>query len=180
MTIYRLTGAMLLIMIWWLISHFEFVNPILLPPPDEVAKETINSLLSETFFNDLWLSTKRVLLAFGISVSLGIPFGIVLGRIVRLSNLFEFPIDFFRSLPATALYPLFMLFFGIGEKSILLLATFASFEIGKVENDIQSDIPGITSKHCWWSPNRNVSCADHHHCVGNVYWKYTRDWKAYL
>jgi len=38
----------------------------------------------------------------------------------------EFPVDFFRSLPVTALFPLFLLTFGIGDRSKIAMACAAT------------------------------------------------------
>jgi len=43
------------------------------------------------------------------------------GYFEKIYSMFEFIIDFFRSIPVTALFPLFMLFFGIGNLSKILL-----------------------------------------------------------
>lgn len=126
MKLLRLIGIVSLILVWWLISISGWIKPILLPPPQAVVIEVIHFVVSTDPLSDLFRSLLRILLAFALSILIGVPLGMILGYVKPLANLFEFPIDFFRSLPATALYPLFMLFFGVGDKSKLILVVFAS------------------------------------------------------
>jgi sulfonate transport system permease protein len=63
-----------------------------------------------------------------------VPLGVALGSNARVYRSVEFLIDFFRSTPASALIPLFILFFGISDVnkvaiagfSVLLIVTFNS------------------------------------------------------
>lgn len=126
MKFFGLVGTLILVLVWWLISTSGWINPMLLPPPQIVAIEVIRFIASAANLVDLWLSIQRILLAFALSIFVGVPLGMILGLVKPLASLFEFPIDFFRSLPATALYPLFMLFFGVGNESKLILVIFAS------------------------------------------------------
>jgi len=59
----------------------------------------------------------------------GLPLGLFLGRSEKTYQSFEFIIDFFRSTPATALFPLFLLIFGIGDESKIALAAFTAMLI---------------------------------------------------
>ena len=51
------------------------------------------------------------------------------GSSQRIYRSIEFLIDFFRSTPATALFPLFMIIFGLGELSKIAVAAFSAFLI---------------------------------------------------
>jgi sulfonate transport system permease protein len=70
-----------------------------------------------------------VAISFVVAVFLGWPIGLVLGMNRKVYKSCEFVIDFFRSTPATALFPLFLLIFGISDVSKIAAATFASFLI---------------------------------------------------
>ncbi len=61
------------------------------------------------------------------AVALGIPLGMLLGSSERLYRHVEGSIDFFRSIPATAMFPLFMIIFGVGDASKVMAAVFAAF-----------------------------------------------------
>ena len=121
-----LVGTLILLFVWWGISHSGWIKPILLPPPNAVLIEMSHFLTSPSILGDLWLSTERLLVTLSVSILVGVPVGILLGSFKWLADPFEFQIAFFRSLPATVLYPLFMVVFGVGELSVKTLIIFAS------------------------------------------------------
>jgi NitT/TauT family transport system permease protein len=64
-----------------------------------------------------------------VALVIGLPLGILLGASERTYRSSEFIIDFFRSIPATALFPLFLLVFGITDRSKIAAASFAALLI---------------------------------------------------
>jgi len=57
----------------------------------------------------------RMVLGFGLGAAIGIPIGLLMGRSDKVYRSLEFLVDFFRSIPVTALFPLFLVIFGIGD-----------------------------------------------------------------
>ena len=57
---------------------------------------------------------------------IAIPLGIVLGSSERLYRSVEFVIDFFRSTPASAMFPLFLVLFGVGDGTKISVAAFGA------------------------------------------------------
>ena len=57
---------------------------------------------------------------------IAIPLGIVLGSSERLYRSLEFVIDFFRSTPASAMFPLFLVLFGVGDETKISVAAFGA------------------------------------------------------
>ena len=56
-----------------------------------------------------------------------IVIGIVLGAKAAVYRSVEFIVDFFRSTPATAMFPLFLLLFGLGDLAKIAVAAFAAW-----------------------------------------------------
>ncbi len=50
----------------------------------------------------------------------------MLGSSDKLYRAVEFIIDFFRSTPASAMFPLFLVLFGVGEKTKIAVAAFGA------------------------------------------------------
>ncbi len=86
-------------------------------------------LLSGEIWPDIAATLCRTLLGFTLAASLAIPLGLLLGLSVRVYRALEVVVDFFRSLPSTALFPLFLLFFGIGNLAKVAVAVFVCFWI---------------------------------------------------
>jgi len=122
----HLIGPVLLIGIWYCAFVFSWVDQNLLPSPFSTLSETGANLVSGDLLNDFLFTFERVLYAFGIAAVLGVPIGIILGSKDEIYRSVEFLVDFFRSTPATAMFPLFLLLFGLGDFSKIAVAAFAA------------------------------------------------------
>jgi sulfonate transport system permease protein len=107
----------------WLGTHYV-ENVQLLPTYRSLAEETAFLLESGILLNSLAVSAGRVLLGFLLGGAFGVLLGIATGRATRAEYLAGPWVTFFRFTPALALLPLFVLWFGYGESSkVLLIAT---------------------------------------------------------
>ena len=120
-------GLAVVLLIWWIISALKIANPILLPPPDNTLMKFFALLFSAKAFPDIWATLYRTVLGFATASILGVVVGLIIGKYASIYKMFEIVIDFFRSLPATAMFPLFLLIFGIGSGSKIAIAFFISF-----------------------------------------------------
>lgn len=118
-------GTLIILVLWWIVTSLELIDRVLLPTPIETFISLWNALFSGDLLKDFGLTLYRSLYAFVIAVVIGIPVGIVLGSSERIYRSFEFLIDFFRSTPATAMFPLFLVVFGIGDFSKIAVSAFA-------------------------------------------------------
>jgi len=121
-----LTGPVLLLAIWWVAAQADLVSEKLLPGPVETLGALWTSLLSGDMMLDIGPTLLRTVYAFLIAAGIGIPIGIVLGSSPSLYRTMEVVIDFFRSTPVTAVFPLFLLIFGIGDAAKISVAAFAA------------------------------------------------------
>lgn len=126
---YLFLGPIIVLSLWIVVSIFKLANPLFLPSFFDVADSLSNLLSDKTIFSDFWTTLYRTLIGFFIAGVLGIPLGLLVGYYVKLYRSFEVVIDFFRSLPGTALFPLFLLIFGIGDGSKIATAVFVSLWI---------------------------------------------------
>lgn len=118
-------GTILLIVIWWVVTALQLIDQVLLPTPVDTFLALWEGIFQGDLIRDFGLTLYRSLYSFVIAALLGIPIGILLGANERLYRSFEFLIDFFRSTPATAMFPLFLVVFGIGDFSKVAVAAFA-------------------------------------------------------
>ncbi len=126
---YTIIGPLLLILIWAIIVHLQLVDKFFLPDPWTVIGRLFEVIWNGSILGDLFSTLERVVLAFVVSLIVGLPLGLWLGRSEKVYRSVEFIIDFFRSTPASALFPLFLLIFGITDKSKIAVAAFASMLI---------------------------------------------------
>ena len=122
-------GPVLLFGLWYAAGALGVLNPRLIPLPDAVFASTWTAITHGTMINDVLQTLSRVVLSFLIAAGIGVPIGIVIGSNERVYRSAEFLIDFFRSTPATAMFPLFMLLFGLGDEGKIALAAFSALLI---------------------------------------------------
>jgi ABC-type nitrate/sulfonate/bicarbonate transport system permease component len=116
---------LLLIAVWWGAVLAGTANPLFLPSPVEVLR-TLGLLIAKNEVTvDVLLTLARTIVGFLISCILGIGFGLAIGIDRRIYRYFEFIIDFTRSIPATALFPMFVLFFGVGNLAKVTVVVFS-------------------------------------------------------
>ena len=120
-------GPVLLIAIWWLAAKGGWVNKDLLPGPIETLRDTASNIWSGSMAKDFSRTLARVSCSIVIAIVAGVPIGIILGARASIYRSVEFNIDFFRSTPATALFPLFLLLFGLGDLTKVAVAAFAAW-----------------------------------------------------
>ncbi|MFG1239471.1 ABC transporter permease [Xanthobacter autotrophicus DSM 597] len=123
---YMAIGPLALFLIWYGVFAAGLVTPKLLPSPVRTLQaiwENMGAGLGQDFLYTL----ERTLHAFALAALLGVPLGIVVGASEKVYRSIEFLIDFFRSTPATAMFPLFMIIFGLGDFSKISVAAFAAF-----------------------------------------------------
>jgi NitT/TauT family transport system permease protein len=114
-----------ILLIWTMVSVTGFVDPLFLPTPWDVVKALFTGFISGQMANDLGATVLRSLAGFVLSAGIGIPLGLMIGRIPLLANATQPTIDFFRSIPATALFPIFLLVFGFGDIAKIAIVIYA-------------------------------------------------------
>jgi NitT/TauT family transport system permease protein len=122
-----IVGPVVLVLIWDMVVRFGLIKAILLPPPADTIVALVSGMLGGPLLFDFWVTLYRTLVAFGIAVILGMPLGIALGSNERAYRSVEFVIDFFRSTPASALIPLFLLIFGTSDINKIAIACFGAW-----------------------------------------------------
>jgi NitT/TauT family transport system permease protein/taurine transport system permease protein len=113
---------------WQLLSTFVF-NPFLIPPPLEVFRTAIPMTLSGEIVTDVAISMSRILVGFAVGSVAGIVMGVLLGRIRLLHDLLDPIVELLRYLSPTAMIPIAVIWFGIGELSKYFLIFWGTFFI---------------------------------------------------
>ncbi|MBK5957518.1 taurine ABC transporter permease [Rhodoplanes elegans] len=121
-----LVGVAGLLAIWSLVTARGWVDPVLLPSPAETFKAFWKGMDGGALGFDFVKTVYRTTMATIIAAVIAIPLGIMLGSSERLYRSLEFVIDFFRSTPASAMFPLFLVLFGVGDETKISVAAFGA------------------------------------------------------
>jgi NitT/TauT family transport system permease protein len=125
----------LFVVAWWSASETGLIASYLLPHPLEIGRAGYHYLLGEPgaapysgrFVSDAVASLYRVATGFAVAVALGIPLGILSGRISAVQGTLSAMVNALRAVPGICWLPLAMVWFGIGIKTTVFLVALASF-----------------------------------------------------
>lgn len=113
----RVLIIIIFVALWEILPSTGIINPVLLSPPSEVAEALIKMIFSGLLINHILISLQRAFLGFALAVLVGIPLGIFMGWYKSFDRFVDPLIQTFRNTSTLALYPVFILFFGLGETS---------------------------------------------------------------
>jgi NitT/TauT family transport system permease protein len=104
-------------------GHFA---PALMPPLGAVATTLFDSLRDGSMFEHAAATLYRVLCGFGLAVAVGLPLGVLMGRIRAVEN-FVMPLtSALMPIPSLAWVPVFILWFGLGNAVTILVVFYAA------------------------------------------------------
>ena len=121
-----LVGVAGLLAVWALATSLQWVDPVLLPSPVETGKALWKGMDGGALGHDFVKTVYRTAASTAIAAVIAIPLGIVLGASEKVYRSLEFVIDFFRSTPASAMFPLFLILFGVGDETKISVAAFGA------------------------------------------------------
>jgi NitT/TauT family transport system permease protein len=117
-TAYEKSLAIVVVLaIWETAPRVGLIDPHSLPPFSAVIKGLSGFVMSGRIVPHLQASLLRSLIGFLLAVFVAIPIGISFGWFKRAARIGDPLVQFSRNTPALALYPLFILIFGLGEFS---------------------------------------------------------------
>lgn len=102
------------------------VSPAMLATPSEIAGRITVLLQPSGYLADTISTLAYALTAFTLSVPIGVAVGLTIGGRGLSSEPLAFILDFLRSIPATALVPVFFLIAGTGAGTRLAAGCFSS------------------------------------------------------
>lgn len=115
---------------WWAAAARGAVNRLLLPAPAVVAREFYALLRTAAFWPDLRVTLFELAAAFLIAAVTGSAAGYLVSRSRYAIRVFDPLFAGLFAIPAILLYPLYVLFFGLGPGSkIAMGATIAFFPV---------------------------------------------------
>jgi NitT/TauT family transport system permease protein len=110
-----------LLLAWEVLFRLELWPPYVFPSPSSVVQALIDGFASGYYLRAVATSMRRIVIGYGISILVGIPVGLLLGR-SRVMQATLGPVAIgLQALPSICWLPLALLWFGLGEKAILFV-----------------------------------------------------------
>ena len=128
--ILRLLSPLGVLLAWELAGRFGLLNSLLFPPPSRALADLAGLIASGYLVMALYASLFRVVCGFAIAVVVGVTLGAAMARLPLVSDLLDPLVELLRPISPLALFPVAILWFGIGDASkIFIIALAASFPV---------------------------------------------------
>lgn len=151
-------GALLLLLVIWEL-YGRSVNPIVFTYPTAVAEASVGMVADGTL--TIALGETSLVLAVGAAVGIvfGVTLGLLMGRSWIAKEALDTPVNALYALPAVALVPVIVLWFGFGDSAkIFVVAFFVFFPVvintTRGVEEVDSELLEVTRSFC--SPERRV------------------------
>lgn len=114
----RIVFFMMLLGIWQIVASLELWNEVIFPPPKGVADAIVFGFRDGSLPTAIKSSLQRLCIGYGISLAIGIPMGLLLGRKQLLDDTIGSLAVGLQALPSICWLPLAVLWFGLSETAM--------------------------------------------------------------
>src|SRR5579862_3912894 len=111
------TAVILFLALWEWAGTSGAINPLFTSSPSRVVHAFGNLIAAGELGHDIVVSGLEFVYGFGLSILVGIPFGVLMGWYRPLNAVLEPFVNFFYATPRVALLPLMIIWLGIGINS---------------------------------------------------------------
>ena len=113
-------------LVWEGIAKFAGLSPKLFPTIETVGNTFWSLLRDGTLLDNTWPTLSRLFFGWAVAAVIGILVGFAMSTLPVVRDFFLPLISILMPIPALAWIPLFILWFGLGNTSVVILVIFAS------------------------------------------------------
>jgi sulfonate transport system permease protein len=128
--IWDIAGATLFLLAifaaWQLIAQFKLVSPVFFPEPTRVADSIWRQVVQGTIWEPFASTCARMITGWALGVATGVVVGALIGLSSTASQYLAPSLEFLRTLPASAVLPIFILVMGLTNEMIVAIIAFGS------------------------------------------------------
>jgi len=103
--------------VWEIIGRLDLM--IMIPPFTEVLRAAVDLVQTPSWQSATVTTLRAFFFGMALAIVVGIPLGILMGRVKLADELLGMWVSIFSSAPLSALVPVLMILFGFGEKTIV-------------------------------------------------------------
>jgi NitT/TauT family transport system permease protein len=118
---------LLFVLAWHFYVVWSGVSKFIIPPPLAVWESLVDLLSTPSTARHAWITLYETLVGFVFATLIGVGLGTVLGKMPWLERALNPFIVATQVVPKVALVPLFILWFGFGTESKIVVATVLAF-----------------------------------------------------
>ncbi|MFD1719633.1 ABC transporter permease [Georgenia deserti] len=147
----RYASLAILLLIWEI--YGRNVNPVLFTYPVAIVESAVDMVADGTWLTATWQTGSVLAVGATAGVLLGIGTGLLAGRSWIAKEILDIPISALYALPAVALIPVIVLWFGFGDPAkIFIVAFFVFFPVvintTRGVEEVESELLEVTRSFC--------------------------------
>ena len=123
MTVFGFRVPMMASLIVWALA-WEIVGRLevmfLIPPITSIFSAGIELVQTGSWQNASLITLRSFILGMALAIGIGVPLGVLMGRFRVVDNIFGLWVNMFVSAPLSALVPILMILFGLGETTVFV------------------------------------------------------------
>ncbi len=105
-------------LVWEIIGHMDVI--FLIPPMSAIFAAGIDLVQTASWQNATLVTIRSFVIGMVLAIGIGVPLGVLMGRPKITDNIFGLWVNMFVSAPLSALVPVLMILFGMGETTIVV------------------------------------------------------------
>ncbi len=152
----------LLVALWQIAAVSGLASSALLPSVDKVARAAWRLIATGSIFPDFGMTVLRMSAGLGAACIVGVALGLAMGASRSIYFATVPTLDFFRSVPVTTLYPIFVLGLGVSHlskigmvfvASVFVIALHSAYGVSQA-NKVRAQMADLygaspAQKFCW-------------------------------
>lgn len=144
---FKIASLISFFILWEAIGHvneaLQWIDSKFLPIPSGIIKSAYTYFMDGTLMTHLGISVYRVCVGYAVGVVISIVLGSLIACFKTMDNICSPIINLFGPIPIMAFLPMFILWFGIGEQSKVILIAYATiiYMISYVTEGIKNTDP---------------------------------------
>ena len=105
-------------LVWEIVGRLDII--FLIPPMSAIIAAGFDLVQTNSWQNATLVTIRSFVIGMALAIGIGVPLGVMMGRVKIIDNIFGLWVNIFVSAPLSALVPVLMILFGMGEATIVV------------------------------------------------------------
>lgn len=105
-------------LVWEIVGQLDVI--FLIPPMTAIIAAGFELVQTNSWQNATLVTIRSFVIGMALAIGIGVPLGVMMGRVKIIDNIFGLWVNIFVSAPLSALVPVLMILFGMGEATIVV------------------------------------------------------------
>ncbi|MBB3233580.1 ABC transporter permease [Phyllobacterium endophyticum] len=113
-----MTSLIFWLLVWEIVGRLEVM--FLIPPITSIVAAGLNLVQTASWQSASLITLRAFIYGMALAIVVGVPLGVLMGRVRVIDNIFGLWVNMFVSAPLSALVPILMILFGMGETTVVV------------------------------------------------------------